>query len=99
MGLAELVPGISGGTIAFVTGYAELVGALALWASLNRAAGSTLNIFMYNLGFLLGLGVGMVWASLCWRQGCDFYWPMQRHCCGRSFRFDMGLANLHWSRS
>ena len=30
MGLAELVPGISGGTIAFVTGiYAELVGTLA----------------------------------------------------------------------
>ena len=30
MGLAELVPGISGGTIAFVTGiYSELVTALA----------------------------------------------------------------------
>jgi len=68
MGVAELVPGVSGGTIAFVTGiYDELVHTLA---GLNpRALGEFRHGFLAgfrrvwtgsNLTFLLVLGVGMV---------------------------------------
>ena len=65
MGVAEVVPGISGGTIAFVTGiYLELVGTFA------RFRGSSLGILfkagprefwrVHNLTFLALLGIGMV---------------------------------------
>lgn len=64
MGLAELVPGVSGGTIAFITGiYLELVGTI-------RGAGEALVRYLprrdlvgawkhANGGFLLVLGAGM----------------------------------------
>lgn len=65
MGIAELVPGVSGGTIAFVTGiYEELIGSLA------RLGPTSLGVLWrhgwrrfwveYNLGFLLMLAGGML---------------------------------------
>lgn len=67
MGIAELVPGVSGGTIAFVSGiYEELVGTLAglrpasvgvLWRHGWRHFWQS-----HNLSFLLALGLGMVLA-------------------------------------
>lgn len=73
MGIAELVPGISGGTIAFVTGiYDELVGTLAsfrlnslgvLWRVGWRRFWVT-----HNLTFLLVLGIGMVLAVLAFAR-------------------------------
>ena len=64
MGIAEVVPGVSGGTIAFVSGiYDELVGTLA-----GLSKESPLNFFTSpvrywndrNLTFLLVLGLGMI---------------------------------------
>jgi len=62
MGLAELVPGISGGTIAFVTGiYSELVTSLASFGPHSVRLLSQPQMFWqyHNLGFLLSLAVGM----------------------------------------
>lgn len=64
MGMAEAVPGVSGGTIAFVSGiYDELVGSIAAF---SHASASTLlrdgwAAFArgHNLGFLGVLGAGM----------------------------------------
>jgi len=64
MGVAELVPGVSGGTIAFITGiYVELVRtirkldpALAMELIKGRVARAWRQ---GNLGFLMALGVGM----------------------------------------
>lgn len=64
MGIAEAVPGVSGGTIAFVTGiYAELVASIA---SFSHTSAATLlrdgwRAFgrRHNLGFLVVLGAGM----------------------------------------
>ena len=64
MGVAELVPGVSGGTIAFITGiYVELVRtirkldpALAMDLLKGRVGGAWRE---GNLGFLAALGVGM----------------------------------------
>ena len=56
MGLAELVPGISGGTIAFVTGiYSELVTALASFGPQSIGLLRHPQAFwqQHNLGFLL----------------------------------------------
>jgi putative membrane protein len=69
MGVAELVPGVSGGTIAFVTGiYDELVGTLARFRleSLRLLRRDGLRAFWqsHNLTFLMVLGVGMVVAVL-----------------------------------
>jgi len=69
MGLAELVPGVSGGTIAFITGiYLELVGTIrgagvALVRHLPRRdlAGAWKHV---NGGFLLVLGAGMATGIL-----------------------------------
>ena len=63
MGLAELVPGISGGTIAFVTGiYTELVNSLASFGPQSLVLLRRPQAFWHhhNLGFLLSLAVGMV---------------------------------------
>lgn len=69
MGIAELVPGVSGGTIAFVTGiYGELVSSLASFrlASLAVLLRDGLAAFWrhHNLGFLLVLGLGMAASVL-----------------------------------
>jgi putative membrane protein len=69
MGVAELVPGVSGGTIAFVAGiYDELVGTLASF-NLNsigvlRRDGVRAFWAAHNLTFLMVLGVGMAVAVL-----------------------------------
>lgn len=67
MGVAELVPGVSGGTIAFVTGiYDELVNTLAglrpaALVELRRGVPGMVEIWRsHNLTFLLVLGLGMV---------------------------------------
>lgn len=68
MGVAELVPGVSGGTIAFVTGiYDELVHTLAgvnlrFFGHFRRGLiAGVMDIWReYNLSFLLVLGLGMV---------------------------------------
>jgi len=69
MGIAELVPGVSGGTIAFVTGiYSELVASLASFrlASLSVLLRRGLGAFWqhHNLSFLLVLGLGMLASVL-----------------------------------
>jgi putative membrane protein len=69
MGIAELVPGVSGGTIAFVTGiYTELVSTLASFrlASVSLLLRDGVVGFWrhHNLSFLLALGLGMVVSVL-----------------------------------
>lgn len=63
MGIAEVVPGVSGGTIAFVTGiYDELIRALATFrpASLSLLMRPAEFWYQHNLGFLLILAGGML---------------------------------------
>ena len=63
MGIAEVVPGVSGGTIAFVTGiYDELIRALATFrpTSLSLLTRPVEFWHQHNLGFLLVLGGGML---------------------------------------
>ena len=77
MGLAELVPGVSGGTIAFVTGiYEELVGTLArlrpaALAMLFRA-GPAACWRHYNLGFLAALAAGMMVAVVTFARVFEY---------------------------
>ncbi|MCZ6853832.1 MAG: DUF368 domain-containing protein [Gammaproteobacteria bacterium] len=64
MGIAEVVPGVSGGTIAFVTGiYQELLGSLASFGGRSLRTlfteGSRRFWFEHNLSFLALLGLGM----------------------------------------
>lgn len=73
MGVAELVPGVSGGTIAFITGiYDELVGTLARFRfdSLRLLRSDGLRAFWqaHNLTFLLVLGIGMVVSVLAFAR-------------------------------
>jgi putative membrane protein len=63
MGIAEVVPGVSGGTIAFVTGiYDELIHTLAGFrpASLRLLSNPAGFWQAHNLSFLLALGLGML---------------------------------------
>jgi len=64
MGIAEVIPGVSGGTIAFVSGiYEELIATLAsLRPSSLRLLRHGIGSFwrQHNLSFLLVLGLGMV---------------------------------------
>ena len=63
MGVVEVIPGVSGGTIAFVTGiYRELVASLASFTPKSVLCGFTAPRRFWrahNLGFLACLGVGM----------------------------------------
>lgn len=77
MGIAEVVPGVSGGTIAFVTGiYDELLrtlagldfGLLRVW----RQQGFARMWQDYNLQFLLVLGCGMVVGVLLFAKLMHF---------------------------
>ena len=77
MGVAELVPGVSGGTIAFVTGiYEELIGTLARLqpAALIELKHQGLTRFWrsHNLGFLLALGGGMVLAVVLFARLLEY---------------------------
>ena len=67
MGVAEIVPGISGGTVAFITGiYAKLVSSIAsVGVGSIRLLSSPKEFYEYhNLGFLLLLFLGMVTGVL-----------------------------------
>ena len=103
MGLAELVPGISGGTIAFVTGiYSELVTALASFGPQSIGLLRHPQAFwqQHNLGFLL---------SLSRRHGCrdhragaggeDAAGPSSTLVMGVLFWGDLGFRGLHRARS
>lgn len=72
MGLAEIVPGISGGTIAFVTGiYRELVASLAAFSplTLHWALTDPKRYWRHhNLSFLACLGGGMLASILLFAQ-------------------------------
>ena len=71
MGIAELVPGVSGGTIAFMTGiYLQLVRTLASFG-LNSIAmiGRPKQFWQHhNLSFLLSLGLGMGFGIVIFAQ-------------------------------
>ena len=77
MGTADLVPGVSGGTIAFITGiYEELINTIA---GLGRS--TVVNLFKeglvstwkkYNINFLLALFVGIVCAVLTLSNAIHF---------------------------
>jgi len=65
MGIAEVIPGVSGGTIAFISGiYDELLGSIARFgpASIGELFSAGLPQFWrsHNLTFLVTLAVGMV---------------------------------------
>lgn len=68
MGVAEVVPGVSGGTIAFVTGiYRELIGSLAAFSpkTLPWLVTDPRRFWRrHNMGFLVGLGSGMLLSVL-----------------------------------
>lgn len=77
MGVAELVPGVSGGTIAFITGiYEELLGTLAGLrpGSLMMLKREGLRRFWvaHNLSFLAALGLGMVLAVVSFARLLGF---------------------------
>jgi len=82
MGVAELVPGVSGGTIAFITGiYLELVGTLRrLDLCLARCLlqGRFVTAWRHgNLRFLLALGLGM--ASSLIALSTLVHWALAHH--------------------
>ena len=72
MGAVEVVPGVSGGTIAFVTGiYRELVASLASFgpATIGWCLTDPRRFWQHhNLGFLIALGVGMLGSLLVFAQ-------------------------------
>lgn len=71
MGLAEVVPGVSGGTIAFVSGiYYELVNSLASFGvrSLALIKSPTEFFHYHNLGFLICLAAGMAIGIVAFAQ-------------------------------
>jgi putative membrane protein len=71
MGLAEVVPGVSGGTMAFITGiYQELVASLATFGprSLGLVTKPMDFYRQHNLGFLFALGMGMVVGIVLFAQ-------------------------------
>lgn len=77
MGIAELVPGVSGGTIAFVTGiYEELISTLAKLqpAALAALHRDGLRRFWvsHNLSFLAALGAGMVLAVVVFARLLEY---------------------------
>ena len=71
MGIAELVPGVSGGTIAFMTGiYLQLVRTLASFGVDSIAMIGRPKQFWqhHNLSFLLSLGLGMGFGIVIFAQ-------------------------------
>ena len=75
MGLAEVVPGVSGGTMAFITGiYYELVRSLASFGPSSFGLLTQPRLFAqhHNLRFLCALAVGMVGGALLFAQLMDY---------------------------
>ncbi|MCZ6890671.1 MAG: DUF368 domain-containing protein [Gammaproteobacteria bacterium] len=77
MGVAEIVPGVSGGTIAFITGiYDELVASLASFS--HRSLGVLINSGFsgfwraHNLSFLSILALGMLVSVLAFARLMDY---------------------------
>jgi len=71
MGIAELVPGVSGGTIAFMTGiYLQLVRTLASFefASIQMLGRPKQFWLHHNLAFLFSLGLGMAIGIIAFAQ-------------------------------
>ena len=65
MGIAEIIPGVSGGTIAFITGiYERLLNAIKAWnlTNLRHLTSGRFRIFWTHIDgkFLVNLGMGMV---------------------------------------
>lgn len=98
MGIAELVPGISGGTVAFITGiYAELVGALARF---DRALLQHLMAWRLSkawrhadMGFLCTLGLGMLIAIACFVN--LLHWMLEHYAiCLWAFFFGLIFASV-----
>ena len=102
MGLAELVPGISGGTIAFVTGiYSELVTALASFGPQSIGLLRHPQAFwqQHNLGFLLSLAAGMGAGIIALAPVVDAAGPSSTLVMGVLFWGDLGFRGLHRARS
>ena len=83
MGIAEVVPGVSGGTMAFVTGiYSELISTLAKFGARSVLMVRQPVVFYtaHNLRFLFSLGIGMLLGVLLFAQVMQFllshYQPM-----------------------
>jgi len=75
MGLAEVVPGVSGGTMAFITGiYHELVRSLASFGPSSLRLLTQPRVFAqhHNLRFLCALAVGMIGGALLFAQLMDY---------------------------
>ena len=65
MGIVEVIPGVSGGTIAFITGiYERLLAALASWSPRSVGALVRGGDRAHDLGFLAVLAVGMALGYL-----------------------------------
>ncbi|NOX51067.1 MAG: DUF368 domain-containing protein [Gammaproteobacteria bacterium] len=65
MGIAEVVPGVSGGTIAFITGiYHTLIEALSRFGVASFGYLKTPKVFVeyHHLRFLAALGIGMIFG-------------------------------------
>lgn len=77
MGIAELIPGVSGGTIAFVTGiYEELIATLAglqpRGLLMLRREGLARFWVVHNLSFLLALVLGMALAIVSFARLLEY---------------------------
>jgi len=97
MGAADLVPGVSGGTIAFISGiYDELISTIA-----GLGMGTLIDLFKvgpfevwkkYNLGFLAVLLLGLMFAVFT--LAGPIHWIQIHHPTGlRAFFFGLVLAS------
>ncbi|HHZ82143.1 MAG TPA: DUF368 domain-containing protein [Flavobacteriales bacterium] len=98
MGTADLVPGVSGGTIAFITGiYDELISTIAgLGLDTLRdlvRIGPTKVWAKYNLSFLAALGLGLVCAVAS--LSGTLHWLQEEHSSElRAVFFGLVLASV-----
>ncbi len=83
MGIAEIIPGVSGGTIALITGiYSRLVSALATFGPRSIRSLRSPRFFFeeHDLGFLLilvcGMFAGIFSFSTLMRFLIDYYGPI-----------------------
>ena len=91
MGAADLVPGVSGGTVAFIVGiYEELlttIGGLGLGTVRDLfRVGPVATWRQYNLGFLAALGAGIFTAVALWPACCTICSPSIPCCSGPFLR-------------
>ena len=95
MGIAETVPGVSGGTIAFISGiYDELIRSLASLrptALLALPQGFARFWHTHNLGFLTVLGLGMVTGIALFAQLLGYWLEVARPVV---WAFFLGVISL-----